>query len=99
MPTPSLFAKSPPFPSDVRTASIPRVSLARLLQRSSDEEAILFDACRTFGFLQLDLRAPSEGEALLSDAERVLHLNKTLHDLDLEEKMRYPYAPPDQLFG
>ena len=99
MPTPSLFSGSAPFPSDVRTASIPRVSLARLLQGSSDEEAILFDACRTFGFLQLDLRGPREGEALLKDAEKVLDLNQALHSLDLEEKMQHPYAPPNQLFG
>jgi isopenicillin N synthase-like dioxygenase len=100
MPTIGLFDQHPPFPKEVPTADVPHLSLGKLLSDdNSVESELLFKACRNYGFFLLNLQGSPEGEALLRDAEAMFELNRELHDLDLEEKMKYAYSPPTQLFG
>ncbi|KAL9122942.1 MAG: hypothetical protein Q9187_000497 [Circinaria calcarea] len=63
------------------------------------ESTALFDAFRATGFCLLDLRGCSEGETFLNEAESVFRVNQDIHDLDLEEKMKYAFQLPKSLFG
>lgn len=99
MPTQSYFSQFPPFPDDVPIAQLPHVVYKKLLAADVAESTALFDAFRTTGFCLLDLQGCSEGETLLKEAEKVFKLNQEIHDLDLEEKMKYAFQPPKSLFG
>lgn len=99
MPTSQFFDKLPPFPNDVSTIDLPCLSFSRLLSRDKGESEKLFEACRTHGFLILDLRDTPDGETLLQEAERMFELNRAIHDLDVAEKMKYTLQPPKSLFG
>ena len=61
----SVFSSYPPFPSDVLTAPLSRISLSKLLLGDTDEEKALFQASRTAGFFLLDLSRSKLGEALI----------------------------------
>jgi hypothetical protein len=50
------FAELPPFPAEIPTAPLLRVSLARLLQRDTVEQERCWKACCDLGFFYLDLR-------------------------------------------
>jgi hypothetical protein len=50
------FTDLPPFPEDVSTAPLLRISLSKLTQGDSDEIDRLWKACRELGFFYLDLR-------------------------------------------
>ena len=92
-------AQQAPFPSNVPTAEIACLSYAKLLSGENAESSRLFDACRAFGFFHLNLESSIDGQELLQDAKDILELDRQLHELKLEEKMRYAYSPPQQLFG
>jgi hypothetical protein len=53
------FLDLPPFPEDVPTAPLLRISLNRLTQGDSGEIDKLWQACRELGFFYLDLRGAS----------------------------------------
>ncbi|KKY19580.1 putative oxoglutarate iron-dependent oxygenase [Diplodia seriata] len=53
----SSFPDIPPFPADVPTCPLVRISLARLLHGDQDEEDALWRACCDLGFFYIDLRA------------------------------------------
>ena len=58
-----VFRNLPPFPTDVPTAPLLRLSLVKLLDRDQEEEARLWKACTELGFFYLDLRpVPSASE-------------------------------------
>ncbi|KAK4561396.1 hypothetical protein LTR86_004713 [Recurvomyces mirabilis] len=50
------FHDLPPFPDDVPTAPLLRLSLKKLLNHDSNEEERLWQTCRDVGFFYLDLR-------------------------------------------
>ena len=50
-------------------------------------------------FFHLNLEGHSESERLLKDAEAMFELNRQDHGIELNERMRYAYSPPHQLFG
>lgn len=62
------FHDLPPFPDDVPTAPLFRLSLKRLLDHDSEEEDKLWQACRNLGFFYLDLRdgLPSKRDSFQS---------------------------------
>ena len=67
------FDDIPPFPTDVPTAPLLRISLAKLLAHDVAEEEALFVACRDLGFFYLDLRdAKSSSYLSLTDNEEVI---------------------------
>jgi hypothetical protein len=60
------FSDLPPFPDDVPTAPLFRLSLKKLLDHDQDEEDRLWQACCDLGFFYLDLRngLPSKRDSL-----------------------------------
>jgi hypothetical protein len=95
----SSLASLPPFPDDVPTAPIARVSLSKILDGDPDEAASTLEACRTFGFFYLDLRSTSLGDDLLEEAEDLLHLSYKAFDHPIEEKEPYELIKGVSLFG
>jgi hypothetical protein len=84
------FPTIPPFPNDIPTAPLVRLSLASL--RSSPEEADrFFNASKELGFFYLDLRNDPLGEGLLSRSSQFFDLAPTFFDLGREELSRYDY--------
>lgn len=92
------FANLPPFPSDVPTVPLLRISLKNLLGGDAAEEDKLWRACCDLGFFYFDLRdgngTTGEGEAvhgddLLKAADEMFELAEGVFELDGEEKERY----------
>lgn len=88
----------PPFPSDIPTAPLHRLSLAKL--RSSPEESNrLFSSCKDLGFFYLDLRGDTEGEKLLAQADELFDLGPKLYDLGRDELSKYDYKKAGSYAG
>ncbi|KAF2085359.1 Clavaminate synthase-like protein, partial [Saccharata proteae CBS 121410] len=102
------FPDIPPFPSDVPTAPLLRISLAKLLQEDADELDRLWQACCDLGFFYIDLRSDGaanghEGSAgsanvsingtqLLRDADELFEVQKKFFELPVEEKLKYDFS-------
>lgn len=99
MPRASHFNQHPPFPEDVVSADLPRLSLTKLLQNDALESEQLFRACRETGFFLLDLTGSGAGENMLDDAEKVFDLSRTIFGLESEELEKFPFKPKESLFG
>ena len=95
-PAPS-FDNMPPFPEDVPTAPLLRLSLTRLLAREPDEVNHFVRACEDLGFFYLDLSGP--GDSLLARANQLFQVGEELFDLPLEEKKNYDLLHKNVYFG
>jgi isopenicillin N synthase-like dioxygenase len=107
------FADLPPFPDNVPTAPLLRISLEKLLEHDPAEEERCWKACRELGFFYLDLRtsaplgvtrndgssASDSGEDLLRDADELFGVMQKLFDLDLEEKVKYDFKAKGSYYG
>lgn len=93
------FPDIPPFPTNVPTAPLLRLSLEKLISRDVDELKRFCDACEDVGFFYLDLRGPTTGESILSDAAKLFSLGEKLFDLDLDEKQKYDFSTKNSYFG
>lgn len=97
------FASLPPFPDNIPTAPLLRISLEKLLRHDPDEEERCWKACCELGFFYLDLRTSDgqsiDGEALLQDAERLFDVMKGFYDLDIAEKIKYDLKDQGSYFG
>jgi isopenicillin N synthase-like dioxygenase len=82
----------PPFPSDVPTAPLLRLSHASLVSRSATETSAFCRACTDLGFFYLDLRDTSAGQTLLSSADALFPLASSLFALPLDEKRQYDFS-------
>lgn len=91
------FDNAPPFPDDVPTAPLLRLSLAKLLQRDNEEVNRFIRACEDLGFFYLDLSGP--GDSLLADADELFKVGAALYDLPLEEKQKYDFMHKNSYFG
>jgi isopenicillin N synthase-like dioxygenase len=80
----------PPFPSNIPTAPLHRLSLAKL-RSSAEESNRLFSSCKDLGFFYLDLRGDAEGEKLLSQADELFDLGPKLYNLGRDELSKYDY--------
>lgn len=92
-------AELPPFPSDVPTAPIARISLSKLLANDASESASALEACRTHGFFYLGLHSTPLGESLIQESEKLLQLSQRAFDLPLEEKTKHALIKGVSLFG
>ena len=90
---------NPPFPNDVPTAPLLRLSLKNLLKNDPEESNRFFQACKDLGFFYLDLRGTSIGESILSDADRLFDVGEQLFELDLEEKQKYDFSAQQSYYG
>lgn len=86
------FPELPPFPDNVPTAPLLRLSLASLLARDPTELSRFFSACEDIGFFYLDLASCDEGKAILADADRLFGVGAALFDLPVEEKIKYDFS-------
>ena len=93
------FADLPPFPDNVPTAPLLRVSLAKLTSQDEAEQDRCWRACQELGFFYLDLTTCTPGTALLSDASSLFSLMKTFYALPLSEKVQYDFKKEGSYFG
>lgn len=82
-------SKYPPFPDDVPTVALPRLSFAKLLGGNQSESERLFSACKSLGFFLLDFQDTPQGRAILEEVETLMKVGAEVFDLDLEEKQHY----------
>ena len=102
------FPSIPPFPSDVPTVPLLRLSLSKLLRSDHNEVARLWNACTTLGFFYLDLQDRHDadgdkecmsGERFLEDADRLFDVAEEFYALPLEEKAKYDFKDKGSYFG
>lgn len=96
------FPGLPPFPDDVPTAPLLRLSLGKLLARDSAELERLYEASVDIGFFYLDLQDSDHGISLLSDADGLFQVGERLFglfELSLEEKKKYDFSSQNSYFG
>lgn len=87
----------PPFPTDIPTAPLLKLSLSKLQAHDPDEIARLTQACEDLGFFYLDLRGP--GDDVLEEARKLFDLAEDLYELPLEEKNKYDFMHKGSYFG
>ena len=90
---------NPPFPNDVLTAPLLRLSLSQLLRNDAEESNRFFQACKDLGFFYLDLRSTAIGESILNDADRLFDVGEQLFELELEEKQKYDFSAQQSYYG
>ncbi|KAJ5492392.1 Oxoglutarate/iron-dependent dioxygenase [Penicillium expansum] len=96
---PNNFPGIPPFPDDVTTAPLLRLSSNRLLAGDPVEHKRLFQASTDIGFFYLDLSDSEQGSSLLSDADDLFQVGERLFELSLEEKKQYDFSGQNSYFG
>ncbi|KAF2745907.1 oxidoreductase [Sporormia fimetaria CBS 119925] len=99
--TDDVFPDLPPFPDDVPTAPLLRLSLSNL-RSSKDESDALFRAAKDLGFFYLDMRNDTLGETLLTESSQLFEVEKKMYALSEEELNRYDYSsiePHRSYFG
>jgi hypothetical protein len=74
------FLDLPPFPEDVPTAPLLRISLSKLTQGDLGEIDRLWQACRELGFFYLDLRDASADRNSMSKPSPVHDLTEKVVD-------------------
>ncbi|KAI1501221.1 hypothetical protein F5X99DRAFT_383742 [Biscogniauxia marginata] len=89
----------PPFPKDVPTAPLLRISLKKLLSHESEEVKRLMDTCEDVGFFYLDLQDAGSCSSILDDADRLFAISKEFYNLSLEEKKKYDFSAQNSYFG
>ena len=92
-----VFNDLPPFPDDVPTAPLLRLSYSKLLNRDTAEIERFVQACEDLGFFYLDLSGP--GDAILDDADKLFAVGEKLFELPLEEKQKYNFQAKNSYFG
>ena len=99
------FTDLPPFPTDVPTAPLLRISLEKLVQGDENEINKVWKASQELGFFYLDLRnatsADSQinGPALLKDIEALFSLGENIFALPTPEKQEYDFIEKGSYFG
>lgn len=82
------YIEIPPFPDDVPTAPLLKLSAAKLAARDAAEEARLFETAKDTGFFYLDLGDTEDGRSILSTSNEIFERTKSLFVMSEEEKSR-----------
>jgi isopenicillin N synthase-like dioxygenase len=93
------FPDIPPFPDDITTAPLIRLSLEKLLNHDKEELERFSKTCEEIGFFYLDLRHADQGESILADAYQLFKVGEDLFSLDLDEKVKYDFSKKNSYFG
>jgi isopenicillin N synthase-like dioxygenase len=93
------FPGLPPFPDDVPTAPLLRLSLGKLMAGDKAELERLFEASVDIGFFYLDLQDCEHGTSLLKDADGLFKVGEELFELSLDEKKNYDFSAQNSYFG
>ncbi|KAJ5496893.1 hypothetical protein N7463_008880 [Penicillium fimorum] len=96
---PNNFPGIPPFPDDVSTAPLLRLSSGKLLAGDPTEHERLFQASTHIGFFYLDLSDSEQGSSLLGDAYNLFQVGERLFELSFEEKKQYDFSGQNSYFG
>lgn len=88
----------PPFPEGLKTIDLDTISLYKIQNGDPAEQERLFEACKSWGFVYLDLRQSERGEAILHGVDDIARLAEKIMSLPMEEKMKYLYTGKD-VFG
>jgi isopenicillin N synthase-like dioxygenase len=83
------YNTSVPFPDDVPTAPLLRLSLKKLLAKDAEEVNRFTRACEDLGFFYLDVSGL--GDSLLDDVNQLFSIGEELFNLPLDEKKRYDF--------
>lgn len=100
------FPNLPPFPTDIPTAPLLRISLQKLLDQDASEIEKVWRASQELGFFYLDLRdavstsdSSINGTALQQDIDALFSLGEQLFALPVEEKQKYDFADQGSYYG
>lgn len=93
------FPGLPPFPSDIPTAPLLRLSHQKLLARDANEVQKMMQACEDIGFFYLNLEGSEEGRGILNDADKLFETGVNLLNLSLEEKLQYDFSNQNSYHG
>jgi isopenicillin N synthase-like dioxygenase len=93
------FPDLPPFPEDVPTAPLLRLSLEKLLAHDGPEIERFCTTCEDVGFFYLDLRGTELGDSMLASSDGLFGVGERLFELDLEEKRKYDFSKKNSYFG
>lgn len=98
------FPDLPPFPADIPTAPLLRLSLQRLLDDEAEERQRLWKACTELGFFYLDLRGAHgvddlDGDTFNHEADRLFQVAEEFYSLPLKEKQKYDFKEQGSYFG
>lgn len=100
MPTLPLFAQAPPFPSDIPTYALPRLSLSALISNDEAQSREMFASFQNHGFALLDCNDCPEGQDLLDEAVKMFEVTEEVtKGLKEEEKMKFEVDPPRNFHG
>lgn len=89
-----------PFPDNVPTAPMLRISLKRLPNNDQDESSLFFTAYKDLGFFLPRPRWHRPRSIhILEDADKLFHVGKQLDDLPVEEKQKYDFSAQKSYFG
>lgn len=89
----------PPFPSNIPTAPLVSISLAKLTAHDPTESAAFFAACKDLGFFYLDTADSPLGDDLVAEAEQLLQLQKQFFARPDAEKEVFAREKIDTFFG
>ncbi|PQE08494.1 Oxoglutarate iron-dependent dioxygenase protein [Rutstroemia sp. NJR-2017a BBW] len=92
------FRRLPPFPDDMPTAPLHRLSLSALRKTVVESEA-LFAASKNLGFFYLDLRDDDLGNALIQGSDQVFGIGPDIFDLGREKLAKYDHAAKGSIMG
>ncbi|KAH7259041.1 uncharacterized protein BKA55DRAFT_561966 [Fusarium redolens] len=95
----SLDDAIPPFPDDVPTVPIARISYSKLKNFDQDEMIKVLEASQSDGFFYLDLTDDPTGKALLNDTEDVLAISKRALNIPLDQKTECLAERGKEMFG
>lgn len=91
------FEMQAPFPDDVPTAPLLRISLAKLKARDPDELARFHSACEDLGFFYLNLE--DSESSIIQESQDLFDVGKDLFELPLDEKLKYNFQDQNSYFG
>lgn len=92
------FPTLPPFPTDIPTAPLLRLSLSEL-GKSESESTSLFTASKDLGFFYLDLRGDQLGDTLLEESGRLFEVSKALFEEGPDELEKFDYSEQGSYYG
>ncbi|KZO93877.1 Clavaminate synthase-like protein [Calocera viscosa TUFC12733] len=81
--------KYPPFPSDITTAPLVSISLAKLEAGDKAESDAFYEACKNLGFFYLDMSGSTLGERIVDGAEKLHKVQQEFFKLPNELKEKY----------
>lgn len=95
LPTIKLSANAtlPPFPKELATIELPRISLSKLRNNVEAESKMLFDICGRTGFFYLNLMDDSIGKEYWEDAIKTREVGKVMSTLSMEDKDKFKKRP------